>query len=112
MAAMCRQLNLPDWHFHNGAAADAANGFRGSKPAADFLHQLIAISGRRSVGALIRITCNSIKPARNGYPPKKRREEPMPSHKFKIGDIVAINPTISRLVPGGYFEVIKQQQRA
>jgi hypothetical protein len=32
----------------------------------------------------------------------------MPSHKFKVGDMVAINPTISRFVPGGVFEVIKQ----
>ena len=32
----------------------------------------------------------------------------MPSHKFKAGDIVAINPTIGRFVPGGVFEVIKQ----
>jgi hypothetical protein len=34
-------------------------------------------------------------------------EEPMP-YKFKIGDIVAINPAIGRFVPGGVFEVIKQ----
>ena len=32
----------------------------------------------------------------------------MPSHKFKVGDIVTINPVISRFVPGGVFEVIKQ----
>ena len=31
----------------------------------------------------------------------------MPSHKFKIGDIVAIRPAISRFVPSGVFEVIK-----
>jgi hypothetical protein len=30
----------------------------------------------------------------------------MPSHKFKVGDIVAIRPTISRFVPGGVFEVV------
>ena len=29
-------------------------------------------------------------------------------YKFKIGDIVAINPAISRFVPGGVFEVVKQ----
>jgi hypothetical protein len=29
-------------------------------------------------------------------------------HKFKIGDIVAISPTISRFAPDGVFEVIKQ----
>ena len=32
----------------------------------------------------------------------------MPSHKFKIGDLVTINLAISRFVPGGIFEVIKQ----
>jgi hypothetical protein len=32
----------------------------------------------------------------------------MPLHKFKVGDIVAINPMIGRFVPGGIFEVIKQ----
>jgi hypothetical protein len=29
-------------------------------------------------------------------------------HKFKVGDIVAINPAMSRFVPGGVFEVVKQ----
>ena len=29
-------------------------------------------------------------------------------HKFKVGDIVAINPAISRFVPGGVFQVIKR----
>jgi hypothetical protein len=32
----------------------------------------------------------------------------MSPHKFKIGDIVAINPMIGRFVPGGVFEVVKQ----
>ena len=32
----------------------------------------------------------------------------MQSHKFKVGDIVAIRPTISRFVLGGVFEVTKQ----
>ena len=32
----------------------------------------------------------------------------MVSHKFKVGDIVAVNPTISRFVPSGVFEIIKQ----
>ena len=32
----------------------------------------------------------------------------MPSHRFKVGDIVTINPAISRFVPSGVFEVIKQ----
>jgi hypothetical protein len=30
------------------------------------------------------------------------------AYKFKVGDIVVINPTISRFVPGGVFEVVKQ----
>ena len=34
-------------------------------------------------------------------------DEPMAPHKFKVGDIVFINPAISRFVPGGVFEVIK-----
>ena len=37
-----------------------------------------------------------------------RREEPMPPHKFKVGDIVALKPAVSRNVPGGVFEVTKQ----
>jgi hypothetical protein len=37
-----------------------------------------------------------------------RREEPMSPHKFKIGDLVAINPTMGRFVPAGVFEIIKQ----
>jgi hypothetical protein len=32
----------------------------------------------------------------------------MSPHKFKIGDIVAINPMIGRFVPGRVFEVVKQ----
>jgi hypothetical protein len=32
----------------------------------------------------------------------------MPSHKFKVGDIVVINPAISRFVPSGVFEVTKR----
>jgi hypothetical protein len=50
----------------------------------------------------------------NGYPPEG--EEPMPSRKFKVGDIVAFIPAIRRYVPGGafpyvpggVFEVVKQ----
>ena len=40
---------------------------------------------------------------------KSRRvvEEAMPSHKFKVGDIVTVRPSISRNAPGGVFEVIK-----
>jgi hypothetical protein len=29
-------------------------------------------------------------------------------HKFKVGDMVVINPAISRFVPGGVFQVIKR----
>jgi hypothetical protein len=32
----------------------------------------------------------------------------MPSYKFKVGDMVVINPAISRFAPGDVFEVIKQ----
>jgi hypothetical protein len=32
----------------------------------------------------------------------------MPSHKFKVGDIVTVRPAISRNAPGGVFEVIKR----
>jgi hypothetical protein len=32
----------------------------------------------------------------------------MPSYKFKVGDTVVINPTISRFVPGDVFEVTKR----
>ena len=32
----------------------------------------------------------------------------MPSHRFKVGDIVAINPASGRFVPTGVFEVLKQ----
>ena len=32
----------------------------------------------------------------------------MPFHKFKVGDIVTINPTISRFMPDCVFVVIKQ----
>jgi hypothetical protein len=34
-------------------------------------------------------------------------EEPMP-HKFKVGDIVALIPAISRKVQSGVYEVVKQ----
>jgi hypothetical protein len=33
---------------------------------------------------------------------------PMPSHKFHVGDTVMLKPSISRNVPGGVYEVIKQ----
>jgi hypothetical protein len=32
----------------------------------------------------------------------------MPSHKFKVGDIVALKPAISLNVLGGIYEVTKQ----
>jgi hypothetical protein len=31
----------------------------------------------------------------------------MPSHKFKVGDIVTFTPAASRYAPGGVFEVVK-----
>jgi hypothetical protein len=37
-----------------------------------------------------------------------RREEPMAPYKFKVGDIVALKPAVSRNVSGGIFEVTKQ----
>jgi hypothetical protein len=33
---------------------------------------------------------------------------PMPSHKFKIGDLVRMKPSISRNVPGGTYQVTKR----
>jgi hypothetical protein len=36
------------------------------------------------------------------------REETILSHKFKLGDIVTVRPSISRNVPGGVYEVVKQ----
>jgi hypothetical protein len=35
---------------------------------------------------------------------RPEKEEPMPSHKIKIGDIVALNPAVSRNVPGGVLK--------
>ena len=35
----------------------------------------------------------------------------MPSHKFKIGDVVYLKPAISRNVPGGTYQVTKRLQR-
>jgi hypothetical protein len=32
----------------------------------------------------------------------------MHSHKFKIGDVVNLKPSISRNVPGGTYQVIKR----
>ena len=32
----------------------------------------------------------------------------MASHKFKVGDIVTVMPALSRNVPGGVYEVVKQ----
>ena len=43
----------------------------------------------------------------NGYPPGKG-EEPMLPHKFKVGDIVTVRPVVSRNVPDGVYEVVKQ----
>jgi hypothetical protein len=43
-----------------------------------------------------------------GIPPQPADEEPMSSYKFKIGDIVTVTRSISRNVPGGVYEVVKQ----
>jgi hypothetical protein len=32
----------------------------------------------------------------------------MPSHKFKVGDIVTLKPAMSRFAASGVFEVLKQ----
>ena len=32
----------------------------------------------------------------------------MPSHKFRIGETVMVNPAFSRNVPGGAYEVTKR----
>jgi hypothetical protein len=32
----------------------------------------------------------------------------MPSRKFNIGDMVELKPAVSRNVPGGVYEVLKQ----
>jgi hypothetical protein len=50
---------------------------------------------------------NRIKVTVARYLPREG-EEAMPSHKFKVGDIVTIRQAISRNAPGGVFEVIKQ----
>jgi hypothetical protein len=43
-----------------------------------------------------------------GIPSQSADEEPVSSHKFKIRDIVTVRPSISRNVPGGVYEVVKQ----
>jgi hypothetical protein len=37
----------------------------------------------------------------------RKGEEPMPLHKFNVGDIVALKP-VNRNVPAGFYEVVKQ----
>jgi hypothetical protein len=32
----------------------------------------------------------------------------MTSHKFKVGEMVELKPAISRNVPGGMYEIVKQ----
>ena len=32
----------------------------------------------------------------------------MPSHKFHVGDVVALRPAVGRSVPGGVYTVTKQ----
>jgi hypothetical protein len=35
----------------------------------------------------------------------------MPSHKFHVGEIVRLKPAVTRNVPGGLYEVIRQLPR-
>ena len=44
----------------------------------------------------------------SSFPSYLKRLGVMPSHKFRIGDSVMLKPAISRNVPGGVYEVIKQ----
>jgi hypothetical protein len=53
-----------------------------------------------------RIKPNELRWHPNGDAPKSG--EPMLPHKYKVGDVVALKPALSRNVPGGVFEVIKQ----
>jgi len=32
----------------------------------------------------------------------------MPTHKFRIGQLVQVTPAISRNIPGGTYEIVKQ----
>ena len=43
-----------------------------------------------------------------GISPQLADEETILSHKFKLGDIVTVRPSISRNVPGGVYAVVKQ----
>ena len=38
----------------------------------------------------------------------KNLGHPMPSYKFKIGDVVTLKPAISRNVPDGIYQVTKR----
>jgi SHS2 domain-containing protein len=38
---------------------------------------------------------------------RPERREPMPSHKFNVGEVVIFKPGVSRNAPGGVFEVVK-----
>ncbi len=35
----------------------------------------------------------------------------MPSHKFKVGELVELKPAVSRNVPGGVYEIVKIRPR-
>jgi hypothetical protein len=35
-------------------------------------------------------------------------ERPIPAHKFQVGEIVQLSPSIGLDLPGGSYEVIKQ----
>ena len=43
----------------------------------------------------------------SGYPPAQG-DEPMSSHKFKVGDFVSLKPESNRFAPSDVFEVMKQ----
>src|SRR5262245_57330109 len=39
---------------------------------------------------------------------RRSRSCPMPSHQFDVGESVTLEPSISRNVPGGVYEVTRQ----
>jgi hypothetical protein len=90
----------------------AISGIRSSAPGRPWCWwQVPAGPARLGRGAKQYAPCqihvNCIKVTTDGLS-AKNGEEPMSSHKFKVGDIGAIKATISRFVPSGVFEVTKQ----
>lgn len=47
-------------------------------------------------------------PTRHGTPSFKRMGRAMPDHKFRIGEIVFLTPSLDRNVPGGAYVVTRQ----